>query len=172
MPMPYQNNMYHQMPYGQQMQYGVNSYLPYMQQKFQQPEPMPQPVQQVPMPQQQTRGLNGMVVQSVDNVTADCVPMDGSSAFFPKHDLSEIYVKNWCADGTIRTLTFKPISEPQTGNLPKSDLESNLGLSDAITGLFESKFNELSEKIDRLEQSMTKPMAKGRASMAKKEDAE
>ena len=106
MPMPYQNNMYHQMPYVQQ-QYGVNSYIPYMQPRFQQPEV--QVPQQPPQAQQMPGGLNGMVVQTIENVTADCVPMDGSAAFFPKQDLSEIYVKSWCADGTIRTLVFKPV---------------------------------------------------------------
>lgn len=166
---PYQNNFYNP-----QAAYQPQFFGQYMQQpRFQQPAQLEQPVQQQMVQQQPfQRGINGMMVASADNITADCVPMDGSAAFFPKHDLSEIYVKNWCADGTIRTLTFKPILEPQTGNLPKSDLESNLGLSDAITGLFESKFNELSEKIDRLEQSMTKPMAKSRSSMTKKEDAE
>jgi hypothetical protein len=163
---PYQNNFYNP-----QAAYQPQFFGQYMQQpRFQQPAQPEQPVQQQMVQQQPfQRGINGMMVASADNITADCVPMDGSAAFFPKHDLSEIYVKNWCADGTIRTLTFKPISEPQTGNLSKSEPESNLGLSDAITGLFESKFNELSEKIDRLEQSMTKPMAKSRSSMTKKD---
>lgn len=163
---PYQNNFYNP-----QAAYQPQFFGQYMQQpRFQQPAQTEQPVQQQMVQQQPfQRGINGMMVASADNITADCVPMDGSAAFFPKHDLSEIYVKNWCADGTIRTLTFKPISEPQTGNLSKSEPESNLGLSDAITGLFESKFNELSEKIDRLEQSMTKPMAKSRSSMTKKD---
>ena len=163
---PYQNNFYNP-----QAAYQPQFFGQYMQQpRFQQPA-QPEQTAQQQMVQQQPfqRVINGMMVASADNITADCVPMDGSAAFFPKHDLSEIYVKNWCADGTIRTLTFKPISEPQTGNLPKSDLESNLRISDAITGLFESKFNELSEKIDRLEQSMTKPMAKSRSSMTKKD---
>ena len=163
---PYQNNFYNP-----QAAYQPQFFGQYMQQpRFQQPA-QPEQTAQQQMVQQQPfqRVINGMMVASADNITADCVPRDGSAAFFPKHDLSEIYVKNWCADGTIRTLTFKPISEPQTGNLSKSEPESNLGLSDAITGLFESKFNELSEKIDRLEQSMTKPMAKSRSSMTKKD---
>lgn len=162
MPMPYQNNMYPQMPYGQQMQYGVNSYLPYMQQKFQQPEPMPQPVQQVPMPQQQTRGLNGMVVQSVDNVTADCVPMDGSAAFFPKQDLSEIYVKSWNSDGTIRTIVYRPME------LTANDRKIDSGLSESATDIFQKRFDELFGKIEQLEQSITNSMTKRPTSMTKK----
>lgn len=169
MPMPYQNNMYHQMPYVQQ-QYGVNSYIPYMQPRFQQPEV--QVPQQPPQAQQMPGGLNGMVVQTIENVTADCVPMDGSAAFFPKQDLSEIYVKSWCADGTIRTLTYKPV-QPNTTKEVQADTDKMAsGLAQNVTEVFERHFNELSEKIDRLEQSMTKPMAKSRSSMTKKEDAE
>lgn len=161
MPVPYQNNMY-QMPYGQQPQYGVNSYLPYMQQRFQQPEPMPQPVQQMQMPQQQTRGLNGMVVQSVDNVTADCVPMDGSAAFFPKQDLSEIYVKSWNSDGTIRTIIYRPME------LTSNDRKMDSGLSESATEIFQKRFDELFGKIEQLEQSITNSMTKRPTSMTKK----
>ena len=164
-------NPYHNNFYNPQAAYQPQFFGQYMQQpRFQQPA-QPEQTAQQQMVQQQPfqRVINGMMVASADNITADCVPMDGSAAFFPKHDLSEIYVKNWCADGTIHTLTFKPISEPQASDLSKNDLESNLRLSDAITGLFENKFNELSEKIDRLEQFIAKPVAKNRTSTAKKD---
>ena len=159
MPMPYQNNMYHQMPYVQQ-QYGVNSYIPYMQPRFQQPEVQ---VPQQPTQAQQMPGrLNGMVVQTIENVTADCVPMDGSAAFFPKQDLSEIYVKSWCADGTIRTLVFKPAEI--TGNTNKNDP----GLHENATAIFEKRFDELFGKIEQLEQTITNSMVKKPVSAAKK----
>ena len=162
MAIPYQNNMYPQMPYGQQPQYGVNSYLPYMQQqRFQQPEPM-QPVQPVQMTQQQARGLNGMVVQTVENVTADCVPMDGSPAFFPKNDMSEIYVKNWSADGTIRTLIYRPI-EVSAGNQ-----KNDSGLSENATTAIEQRLDELFGKIEQLEQTITNSITKRTTSTVKK----
>ncbi len=161
MTMPYQNNMYPQMQYGQQPQYGVNSYLSYMPQRFQQPEPM-QTVQQVQAPQQQARGLNGMVVQSVDNVTADCVPMDGSAAFFPKQDLSEIYVKSWNSDGTIRTIVYRPIE------LTAGDRKTDSGLSESATEVFQKRFDELFGKIEQLEQTITSSMTKRPTSMTKK----
>ena len=115
---PYQNNFYNPQPaYPQQF------YNPYMQQQKQMEQQIQQPVV---LQQPVQRGLNGMVVMSADKITADCVPMDGSAAFFPKQDLSEIYVKNWCADGTIRTLIFRPVEisiprvsggEPCTNNI-------------------------------------------------------
>lgn len=157
--MPYQNNMYHQMPYAQQ-QYGVNSYIPYMQPRFQQPEV--QVPQQPTQAQQMPGGLNGMVVQTIENVTADCVPMDGSAAFFPKQDLSEIYVKSWCADGTIRTLVFKPVEI--TGNTNKNDS----GLPENATAIFEKRFDELFGKIEQLEQTITNSMVKKPVSATKK----
>lgn len=133
--MPYQNNMFPQ-------------YLnPYM-----------QPVQPVP----QTRGLSGMIVQSPDRITADCVPMDGSAAFFPKQDMSEIYVKNWCADGTIRTIIYKPIEI--SGVTTKNDS----GASQNVTEVFEQRFDELVGKIDKLEQALLKK----RSPATKKEDVE
>lgn len=51
-----------------------------------------QSLQQQPMPQQ-IAGINGRIVQAVENINANEVPMDGSMAFFPKQDMSEIYVK-------------------------------------------------------------------------------
>lgn len=168
---PYQNNFYNP-----QAAYQPQFFNPYMQQpRFPQqeiPVQQMQPVQQMAQQPAAPHGINGMVVASQDKITADCVPMDGSAAFFPKQDLSEIYVKNWCADGTIRTLTFKPVSEPQPNNLPMNSSGTPVSAPDVIMELFESKFNEISEKIDRLEQSMTKPITKSRSSMTKKEDAE
>lgn len=168
MPVPYQNNMYPQMPYGQQ-QYGVNSYIPYMQPRFQQPEVPVQQVQQTPQVQQMPRGLNGMVVQAIENVTADCVPMDGSAAFFPKQDLSEIYVKSWCADGTIRTLTYKPVQPDVPKEVQADANKMASGLAQNVTEVFERHFNELSEKIDRLELSIARPGTKGRTATVKKD---
>lgn len=171
MPVPYQNNMYPQMPYSQQ-QYGVNSYIPYMQPRFQQPEvqvPVQQVQQQTPQVQQMPRGLNGMVVQAIENVTADCVPMDGSAAFFPKQDLSEIYVKSWCADGTIRTLTYKPVQPNKPKEVQADANKIASGVSQNVTEVFERHFAELSEKIDRLEQSVSKTASKNRTSTVKKD---
>ena len=37
--------------------------------------------------------------------------MDGTAAFFPKQDLSEIYVKGWNAEGQIETIVYKPVRD-------------------------------------------------------------
>ena len=43
----------------------------------------------------QFQGLSGKVVDAVEQITANDVPMDGSFAIFPKKDMSEIYLKSW-----------------------------------------------------------------------------
>lgn len=90
----YMNSVYNPQGFYPQ-QYG--NYAPYQQmqqQRFQLQE------QYQAMQNQQAIGLNGRIVQVVENINANEVPMDGSMAFFPKQDLSEIYLKGWNADGT------------------------------------------------------------------------
>lgn len=151
---PMMNNSYMQSqnPYMDRM-----NFLQNYQQSLQQ-----QPVQmnQQPMPQQ-IAGINGRVVQAVENINANEVPMDGSMAFFPKQDMSEIYVKGWNADGTINTIVYKPYTEPGGSNAgnPTADIENaKFTLSDESTQLFLNKFEELSEKIGQLEDRFDKSL--------------
>lgn len=146
---PYQNNFYNP------------QFSPYMSQTYRMPETAPQ-----------AHGLHGMFVQSQDNITADCVPLDGTAAFFPKQDMSEIYVKNWNADGTIRALTFKAILDNNPRKISKNDSETILGVSDAILGVLENKFKELNDRFDKLEQNIGKPVAKNRSVPKKECEAE
>lgn len=160
---PYQvpmiNNSYMQSqnPYMDRMNF-LQSY----QQSLQQPvagAPMSLANQQA-MPQQ-IAGINGRVVQTVENINANEVPMDGSMAFFPKQDMSEIYVKGWNADGTIKTIVYKPYTAPkdnQTVNSMSNAENAKFTLSDESTQLFLNKFEELSEKIGQLEDRFDKSL--------------
>ena len=110
---------------------------------------------------QQIAGINGRIVQAVENINANEVPMDGSMAFFPKQDMSEIYVKGWNADGTIRTIVYKPYTDPkdnQTVNSMANTENAKFTLSDESTQLFLNKFEELSEKIGQLEDRFDKSL--------------
>lgn len=100
--------------------------------------------------QQQIVGINGRIVQAVENINANEVPMDGSVAFFPKQDLTEIYAKSWNADGTIRTLTFKPVLNDKTNILSGDTEKLEFDLSKKATEGIMAKLNELSEKIEQL----------------------
>lgn len=80
------NYMPMQNPYADRM-----NFLQNYQQSLQQPVAGTQMslANQQPMPQQ-IAGINGRIVQAVENINANEVPMDGSMAFFPKQDMSEI----------------------------------------------------------------------------------
>lgn len=143
-PMMNNNYMPMQNPYADRM-----NFLQNYQQSLQQPMP------------QQTTGINGRVVQAVESINANEVPMDGSMAFFPKQDMSEIYVKGWNADGTIKTVVYKPYTAPkdnQAVNSMANTENAKFTLSDESTQLFLNKFEELSEKIGQLEDRFYKSL--------------
>ena len=151
---PMMNNSYMQSqnPYMDRMNF-LQSYQQSLQQQ-------PMQMNQQPM-SQQIAGINGRVVQAVENINANEVPMDGSMAFFPKQDMSEIYVKGWNADGTIRTIVYKPYTDPkdnQTVNSMANAENAKFTLSDESTQLFLNKFEELSEKIEQLEDRFDKSL--------------
>ena len=99
---------------------------------------------------QQIVGINGRIVQAVETINPNEVPMDGSVAFFPKQDLTEIYAKSWNTDGTIRTLTFKPVLNDKTDILSGNTEKLEFDLSEKATEGIMVKLNELSEKIEQL----------------------
>lgn len=162
---PIMNNPYiqSQNPYMDRM-----NFLQNYQQNLQQPVAGTQMslANQQAMPQQPA-GINGRVVQAVENINANEVPMDGSMAFFPKQDLSEIYVKGWNANGTINTIVYKPYTEPnnnQAVNSMANAENAKFTLSDESTQLFLNKFEELSEKIGQLEDRFDKSLGTQRKS--------
>ena len=149
----------------------VQSTNPYMDrmnflQNYQQSLQQPVAGMQIPLTNQQAMpqqpaGINGRIVQAVENINANEVPMDGSMAFFPKQDLSEIYVKGWNANGTINTIVYKPYTAPkdnQTVNSMVNTENAKFTLSDESTQLFLNKFEELSEKIGQLENRFDKSL--------------
>jgi len=151
------------------------NYNPYQQQQ----QPMnynpvftnyPQMTQNIPQRIQQEPQIMGKIVQNAEMITANDVPLNGSVAFFPKQDLSEIYAKSWTADGVIRTMTFKPIQNEEVGNLSTESTESQIGAILNVTDGLEKTLNDIVSKIDNLEKNLAKPATKTRSSSAKKED--
>ena len=144
----YMNSVYNPQGFYPQ-QYG--NYAPY--QQMQQQRFQPQEQFQT-MQNQQAIGLNGRIVQMVENINANEVPMDGSMAFFPKQDLSEIYVKGWNADGTIKTIVYRPQIDNksvQAVNTPLDAEKLKIDLSEQVTAGIMQRFDDLSEKIEQLE---------------------
>lgn len=160
--------------YNQPIQYGQQyaPYNPYISQpRVDANQNYAQTLQQVqPQMPVQNLGINGKVVPAVENITANDVPMDGSVAFFPKQDMTEIYAKSWNADGTIRTIVFKPLSRDTVSNLSHDTEKLKFDLSDECTGAFMQKFDELFGKIEQIENRLDKiPSGQRKTSQAKKE---
>ena len=134
----------------------MNSYVPQYQQYQQAYNPM-QNIQRFQQPQQTEQiqqGIFGKVVQSQDSIVANDVPMNGSVAFFPKSDLSEIYAKQWSADGTISTMVFKPIQNDNHNKLSQDAEKLKIGLSDEATEIFNKHFDTLFSKMEELEKKI------------------
>lgn len=117
----------------------------------------------------QFQGLNGKVVDAVEQITANDVPMDGSFAIFPKKDMSEIYLKSWTPNVTIATVVFKPVLKEQANESTPIQPEMKIGMDNEVTEVFIQRFDELKNKIEELEKSMTKPMTKTTISKTKKD---
>lgn len=159
---PYYNQQYGQpnmQMQNQRMQYtqvpnGFQNQIPQNQQF-----PINQPAVQNP--------LNGRMVSSIEEITANDVPMNVPYSIFPKNDLSQIYIKSWNANGTIQTIAYAPIQPENTeqGNIPQTDFNA---LNEDVRALRQ----EISERFDRLESSMTNSKTKSTSSRTKKEDAE
>lgn len=151
-----------------------NYYNPYLQQSQQRYTGYQQPIQQMPMFQNQAtmqgNQLIGRTVNSANEIQANDVPMNMPYALFPKNDLSEIYLKSWSPNGTIQTLVFKPESQ-QAGNLPQEQSELKLDLSDESMGGILKRFDDLSVKLNAIEQMMADNSAKKTESTRKNGDA-
>ena len=144
---PYQN-FQQNLPQFQNMGYlqqGVNfpymdrmNYLQSVQQNLQQPNQM-------------YLGLNGKIVDSLESIMANDVPMDIPFSIFPKRDLSEISVKYWTGEGKIATINFKPINEDELQK-PKEIISNDFNLMlEAIS----EKVDNLSNRLDEVLKTKT-----------------
>ena len=136
-----------------------NYYQNYMQpqQQFYNQAAALQQYQQPSYMQQAAQRINGRVVQSADMITANDVPMDGSVAFFPTQDLSEIYAKSWDANGKIVTRLFKPVSDSypsnQTQDTEKLKIEDFNTILDCISGKVDNVLIEIRKIIEQPKQN-------------------
>ena len=106
MPVPYMNPYYFQNNPAFQQQSMYNPMAPYQERLNQM---QAQYNQQSIIQQNQPIGLNGEIVDSIDVVKAKNVDMSGQPTFYPKSDLSEVYVKRLMADGTSQIVTYKAV---------------------------------------------------------------
>lgn len=128
------NNPYSNYGYQPQMQYGGYQQLQQTQSTYQ-----PQLVQPT---------LNGKVVDGIDTVKIQDVPM-GSFGVYPQADMSHVFVKLWNNDGSTRIIEYSPTV------IESKQEEKVFNYEEAFNSLKESIAN-LDSKIDKI-QSMKQP---------------
>ena len=114
-----------------------------------------QPIQMQYIQQPQ---MIGRYVNDFTEITANDVPMDGRSAVFVKSDMSEIQTRAWSADGKIIPITFKPVLIEQNENKEKQE-NLKIDLSDESTKAFMKRFDDISDRLEKMEKSISKQSA-------------
>lgn len=151
-PFYFQNN-----PYGQQM---YNPMTPYQDRLAQlQAQHNQQALYNQMAQQAQSVGLNGEIVDSLDVVKAKNVDMSGQPTFYPKSDLSEVYVKRLMADGTSQIITYKAV-QPEESKLVEEKPYVDVQTLNAMLGQMKSEIlqsvggglSEIKQMITPLEQ--------------------
>ena len=96
----------------------------------------PQPFQPMPQTQAQPKPfspITGRVVNSLDEITVQEVPTDGTVAWFPSADGSCVYGKRWTPDGNITTMRFVP----EAADAAPSQPDPFQVINDRISELFQ-----------------------------------
>lgn len=139
-------------PYQGSYQPMQNPYIAQMGQYQQNFQPQ---VQQMQQPQQQ--GIVGKIVNDFSELTANDVPMNGSAAFFPKADGSELQVRSWTSNGTIQTIVYKPVQLENQSEGINTQIDFN-ALNEDVRALRE----DILARLDAIEKSVSKTSARGK----------
>lgn len=107
-------------------------------------------------PVQQLQGLNGRIVDDFNTISANDVPMDAMGALFIKSDGTEIQRRMWTSNGTIATSRFKPVLEEHPSNSPQLEENVKFDLSDESTEAFMKRFDDITQRLEKMEKSFGK----------------
>ena len=151
MPVPYMNPYFQNNPYQQPM---YNPMAPYQERLNQ----MQAQYNQQPMVQQnQAMSLNGEIVDSIDVVKAKNVDMSGQPTFYPKSDLSEVYVKRLMADGTSQIVTYKAV-QPEESKSVEAKSYVDVQTLNAMLGQMKSEIlQSVGGGLSEIKQMITPP---------------
>ena len=107
-------------------------------------------------------GLNGKFVDSIENVKAADVMMDGSVMFFPNTDGKTIYTKQLQPDGTSKVITYMAAEvDKQEENNQNEIFLNAIGESlKAFKDDIYSGFDELNDRFDKMEKQLRTRAAK------------
>lgn len=92
----------------------------------------------------------GKIVESIEMVKATDIPMDGNMYYFPKADGSEIFGKQWLANGQTRILTFKPALEDNASILSGEDEKTKFDAFLEVLDGIQSDIKALNDKVDKI----------------------
>lgn len=107
-----------------QPQFGIQPQYPTMQQPL------------IAQPQVAPRsGISGRIVDNIEDVTANEVPLDGSVALFPSSNGSQIFAKAWNGNGTISTVRYVPDVDEQKDAQPTFTITDIMDSLDDIRDL-------------------------------------
>lgn len=139
--------------YGQQMpRYNTQGVYGQMQQpSLQQPiQPMPsytpQPVTPI------IQGLQGKSVDSIDVVKAMDIPLDGSISYFPLTDGTAIVTKQLQADGSSKTIVYKPVENKEELKQPIYITPEQL--EEKMKGFNSKEIKDIKEEIKTLKREI------------------
>lgn len=109
--------------------------------------PMPQPYQPYRPPYQPTPTrtmpqIAGRVVNSLDDITVQEVPTDGTVALFPSADGACVYSKRWTPDGNISTMRFVPEAQEVQPQQPST------------LDVINDRISELFDVVERIEERL------------------
>lgn len=141
--------------------YGFNPY--YQPQRFQTMEQPSQPQFVQSNMVSKPVGLLGKPVDSVSVVTAMDIPLDGSICYFPLTDNSAIVTKQLQADGTSKTIVYKPVDEE------KEKMPKYITAEELEKAIKEIDFGDLDDLNDELK-SIKKEMKEIKSKLKIKED--
>ena len=97
--------------------------------------------------------LQGKSVDSIEVVKAMDIPLDGSVSYFPLTDGTAIVTKQLQADGSSKTIIYKPINEEEVSKLPK--YITNVELEEALKKIDTTSFKEEIKNIRRQIKDLT-----------------
>lgn len=140
--------------------YGNNYVMPYQNPQTMNPVQFPvqnamqtyqQPVQtpysysnvQQPVVQPMVQEISGRFVPSAENIVPNEIPMNGGVALFPRNDLTEIYVKSWNKEGTIKTVVYKPSEDEKPISIEDK-------IKNEISDMFTKRFDDITSKLEEL----------------------
>lgn len=97
--------------------------------------------------------INGRSVDTLEEITAGEVPLNGSLAIFPKKDGSMIYVKSTNGNGTIDTKYYIPAPEgfvenPGSGTTDQAPSISNQDIMGAIMNM-QDQINNIQQIVQK-----------------------